>query len=139
MADRLGERVPVVSEMADDRNRDLAPLSEADDFIVSQKLISLLMTQISENGHLADIFAELFSADGSEIYLKPAEHYVVPGQPVNFYTVIEAARRKNEVAIGYRSHELASQAPQFGVVVNPDKQSIISLNTGDRVIVLAAA
>jgi voltage-gated potassium channel Kch len=138
IADRLGIRVPVVSEMADDRNRALAPLTEADDFIVSQKLISLLMTQISENRHLADIFADLFSGEGAEIYLKPAQDYVVLGQPVDFYTVTEAAQRRSEVAIGYRRHALASHAPQFGVTVNPDKQQMVTFQPGDRVVVLSA-
>jgi ion channel POLLUX/CASTOR len=138
IAGRLGIHVPVVSEMADDRNRNLAPLTEADDFIVSQKLISLLMTQISENRQLADVFADLFSGEGSEIYLKPVQDYVLLGQPVDFYTVTEAARRRNEVAIGYRCHALASQAPQFGVIVNPDKQQTVTFQPRDRIVVLSA-
>jgi ion channel POLLUX/CASTOR len=137
IASRLGIHMPVVSEMADDRNRDLAPLTEADDFIVSQKLISLLMTQISENRHLADVFADLFSGEGSEIYLKPAQDYVLLEQPVDFYTVTEAARRRNEVAIGYRRYALASQSPQFGVTVNPDKQQMVTFQPGDRIVVLS--
>jgi ion channel POLLUX/CASTOR len=137
MASRLGERIPVVSEMADDRNRDLVPLTESDDFIVSQKLISQLMTQISENRHLADVFAALFSPEGSEIYLRPAQDYIQLEQGVNFYTVVESARRRNEVAIGYRRHDQASHAPAFGVVVNPDKAAPVTFGPGDKVIVLA--
>ena len=138
IAGRLGAQVSVVSEMADDRNRDLAPLTEADDFIVSQKLISLLMTQIAENHHLADVFAALFRGEGPEINLKPAEDYVRLGREMNFYTVTEAARRQGEVAIGYRRLALASQGPRFGVTVNPDKQQPVRFQPGDRIVVLDA-
>ncbi len=79
--------------MLDVCNRELAKVTEADDFIVSDKLISLLMAQVSENKHLHAVFADLFDSDGSEIYLKPAQDYVALHQPLNFYTVVEAARR----------------------------------------------
>src|SRR5436190_16525664 len=96
--------------MLDVRNRALAEVTQADDFIVSDKLVSLMLSQISENKELNALFADLFRDEGSEIYLKPAKNYVNPGQAVNFYTVVEAARRRNEVAIGYRVVEHAKDA-----------------------------
>jgi ion channel POLLUX/CASTOR len=137
MAQRSNSRFKVVSEMADDRNRTLAQVTQADDFIVSDKLISLLLTQTAENPHLSQVFGQLFSPDGSEIYLKPAEHYVRPGVPVNFYTVAESARRRGECAIGYRVAALAKQAPGYGVHLNPDKGMQFMLQPGDKIIVLA--
>ncbi|MFC3491098.1 CASTOR/POLLUX-related putative ion channel [Glycomyces rhizosphaerae] len=137
MAQRSNTRFKVVSEMADDRNRTLAQVTQADDFIVSDKLISLLLTQTAENPHLSQVFSQLFSPDGSEIYLKPADHYVRPGVPVNFYTVAESARRRGETAIGYRVVAQAKQAPSFGVHLNPDKAQQIMLQPGDKIVVLA--
>lgn len=137
MEQRIGGRFSVVSEMADDRNRALAQVAKADDFVVGEKLISLLMTQISENRRLADVFADLFDPEGSEIYLKPAGYYVRPGGPVNFYTVVDAARRRGEVAIGYRLAAHATQAPAYGVVINPDKAETLTLGPEDRIVVLA--
>lgn len=137
MAQRSNTRFKVVSEMADDRNRTLAQVTQADDFIVSDKLISLLLTQTAENPHLSQVFSQLFSPDGSEIYLKPADHYVRPGVPVNFYTVAESARRRGETAIGYRAAAQSKQAPSFGVHLNPDKAQQIMLQPGDKIIVLA--
>ena len=43
-----------------------------------------MMTQVSENKQLNSVFCGLFSAEGSEIYLKPAEDYILCGQPVSF-------------------------------------------------------
>jgi hypothetical protein len=84
------------------------------------------------------VFTDLFDADGSEIYLKPASDYVLPGQRVNFYTVVEAARRRGEVAIGYRQHGNAGNPGKaYGVVVNPTKSEPVTFTAHDRVIVLA--
>ena len=44
-----GAEFSIVSEMLDDRNRELAQVTKVDDVIVSDKLISLMLAQISEN------------------------------------------------------------------------------------------
>jgi voltage-gated potassium channel Kch len=134
---RLGERYSIVSEMADDRNRTLAQVTHADDFIVSEKLISLLMTQVSENRHLAPVFADLFDSDGSEIYLKPIEHYVPLNRDVTFATLVYAARCRGETAIGYRIQAESTKPPTHGVALNPPKYVREMFSQGDRVIVLA--
>ncbi|MEK9164429.1 MAG: potassium transporter TrkA, partial [Chloroflexota bacterium] len=98
ISDKGGHDFSIVSEMLDIRNRELAEVTRADDFIVSEKLISLMLSQVSENKALNAVFADIFDPEGSEIYIKPAEDYVTLGQPVNFYTVVEAARRRDEIA-----------------------------------------
>ncbi|WP_336323759.1 CASTOR/POLLUX-related putative ion channel [Streptomyces lavendofoliae] len=127
----------VITELTDDRNRLLAPVRQGADFIVSGRLISLLMTQIAENRHLADVFQELFTAEGSEIHLKPAIDYVPADREVTFATVVESARRRHECAIGYRLRAEASIAPTHGVRVNPDKRTKVRFGAGDCVIVVA--
>ncbi len=138
MADRAGRRVPVVSEMLDVRNRDLAEAARADDFVVSDRLVALMLSQVSENRALDDVFKDLFDPEGSEIYLKPAPDYVETGVPLDFYTVLEAARRRGEVAIGYRVAALVDEAESaHGIVVNPEKSALVTFAPGDRIIVLA--
>jgi hypothetical protein len=57
---------------------------------------------------------------------------------VNFYTVVEAARQKGEVALGYRLKANATDAARaYGVVVNPPKSALVTFAEWDRVIVLA--
>ena len=124
--------------MIDDRNRELAEVTQADDFIVSDQLISLMLSQVSENKRLTDVFDELFSASGAEIYLRPAELYIAEGADTDFYTVLEAARRRGETAIGYRIDEHARSSEHFyGVTVNPTKSQSRVFAPGDKIIVLA--
>ncbi|MCA2225992.1 CASTOR/POLLUX-related putative ion channel [Nonomuraea aurantiaca] len=137
MASKSGQRYAIVSEMNDDRNRRLAQVTKADDFVVSDKLISLLMTQLSENPHLGQVFRFLFDSAGSEIYLKPATDYVQPGVPVSFATVIYSARTRGETAIGYRVLAEAASPPAYGVVLNPGKSAAVTFGPRDLVIILA--
>jgi ion channel POLLUX/CASTOR len=133
------KKVSITSEILDINNRDLATISEADDFIVSNTLVSLMVSQVSENPHLVAVFDELFGSEGHEIYLKPASDYVKPGKH-NFATVCESALRRNEIAIGYRLAATSNdQAASYGVTINPAKTSRIELGAADRVIVLAEA
>lgn len=136
--EETGTSLKVVSEMLDVNNRDLAEVTKADDFIVSDKLISLLMSQVSENKQLMRVFEDLMQSDGSEIYLKPVSEYVIPGVETDFYTILESARRKGDSAIGYRlkskSHDSSAS---YGVVVNPDKSKKVYFNEGDKIIVLS--
>ncbi len=128
----------IVSEMLDIRNRDLGVVAKADDFIVSDNLISLMLSQLSENKDLKKVYDILFEAEGSEIYLKPVSHYVKTGQPVNFYTVLESAAQLGETAIGYRISSLSADSDKhFGVNINPTKSSTITYNEEDFIIVVA--
>jgi voltage-gated potassium channel Kch len=128
----------IVSEMLDVRNRELAQVTRADDFIVSDKMLSLMLSQISENKELTAVFQDLFDPEGSEMYLKPAENYVEIGRAMNFYTVVESARRRGEVAVGFRLQaEAYNPAKSYGVKVNPKKSVIVSFSKDDRIIVLA--
>ena len=138
IADKQGLHFSIVSQMMDVRNRNLADITRADDFIVSDKLISLMMTQVAENKGLNAVFTDLFNPEGSELYLKPISGYVRVGDPVNFYTVTEAARRRDEVALGYRVKSQAQDTEQmYGVHLNPRKSELVIFSPEDRIIVLA--
>jgi voltage-gated potassium channel Kch len=135
---QAGERYSIVSEMLDDRNRALAEVAKADDFIVSDKLISLLIAQLSENPALMAVFGDLFDPQGAEIYLRPAADYIRPDTPVSFYTVIAAAQQRDEVALGYVvAAEAADAAASYGVHLNPAKSVPVRLMPADRIVVLA--
>lgn len=138
IGERAGIEMNIVSEMLDDRNREIAEVTKADDFIVSDKLISLTLSQISENRQLIDVFDTLFSSEGSEIYLRSASDYIVAGASVDFYSVLEAARRRGETAIGYRLADNArSSQHRYGVKLNPRKDETVTFGPEDKIIVLA--
>jgi voltage-gated potassium channel Kch len=138
MAEKDETPFSIVSEMLDLRNRELAEATQVDDFIVSEHLISLMMSQLSENAELFDVFTDIFDPEGAEIYLKPVGDYVTPGEPVNFYTVVEAARRRGQTALGYRKTNESSDASKaYGVHTNPKKSEQVVFAPDDKIIVIA--
>jgi voltage-gated potassium channel Kch len=128
----------IISEMLDLRNRELAEAAKVDDFIVSEHLISLMLAQLSENADLKDVFADMFDPEGSEVYLKPIGDYVKTGEPVSFYTVVDAARQRNETAIGYRIMSESRDAEKaYGVHTNPKKSEKVNFKPEDKLIVIS--
>jgi hypothetical protein len=128
----------IISEMLDLRNRELAEAAKVDDFIVSEHLISLMLAQLSENSELMGVFTDIFDPEGAEIYLKPIGDYVTTGQPVNFYTVAEAARRRGETAIGYRIMSESHNAEKaYGVITNPNKAVKVTFAPEDKLVVIS--
>lgn len=138
IAEKKAQDFSIVSEMLDIRNRNLAEVAQADDFIVSDKLISLMMAQVSENKALNSVFQDIFDPEGSEIYLRAIDNYIELGKPVNFYTLVEAARKKGETAIGYRlTADARNSQLSYGIHLNPKKNEKVIFSETDKLIVLA--
>jgi voltage-gated potassium channel Kch len=138
IAERDETPFSIVSEMLDLRNRELAEVTRVDDFIVSDHLVSLMMSQLSEDADLYAVFTDIFDPEGSEIYMKPVRDYVELGKPVTYYTLMEAARRRGQSAIGYRLEaEARNAAKSYGVHTNPKKSEPVVFSPEDRIIVIA--
>jgi len=138
IADQNDTPFSIVSQMLDLHNRELAEVTHVDDFIVSDHLVSLMMAQLSENGDLYDVFTDIFDPEGSEIYLKDIADYVETGKAINFYTLVESARLRGEIAIGYRLHSHANDPIKSnGVHTNPKKSVLITFGPEDKIIVVA--
>jgi voltage-gated potassium channel Kch len=138
LGEAAGAPVNVVSEMLDARNRALAEVTRADDFVVSNQLVSMMLAQASENKYISAIFADLLDEEGSEVYVRPITDYVAIDRPVSFYTIIEAARRRGEVAFGHKiSIAAGGDRKKGGVVVNPPRHEVRMYAASDAVVVLA--
>ena len=132
----------LVTEMFDVRNRELAEITRADDFIVSPDLLSKYIAQISENGNLTKVFDILLTAEGVEIYLRPVSLFLplgfTPNSNVSFREILLASLHQQSLAIGYRLMRYAQDASRFyGIVLNPDKDQTIVFRLEDKIIVLA--
>lgn len=138
ISEERGLSYSIVTEMLDMRNRELGVVAKADDFVVSDNLVSLLLSQLSENKELKKVYDVLFQAEGSEIYLKPVSRYVKPGTELDFYTIVASAAELGESAIGYRiSSRSRDSDSHYGVNLNPIKSKKINFSENDFIIVLS--
>ena len=130
----------IVSEMRDIRSQNIAEVAGIANFVVSPKLISLILSHVSENKGLNGIFTDMFNAEGSEIYIKPASHYVIMGQSMTFYEILLAARSRGETAIGYTLDRLKNDPDRaYGVKINPPKSKKITWEANDNIIVVSGS
>lgn len=125
----IDRRPRIVTELLDARDVDLAVVTGADDFVVSDALASLMMAQLAERAELHDVFTDLFDSDGSAVQMYPPRRYV-PAGPVPFADIVAAAADRGEVALGYRV------AATNEVVVNPAKAATVDLADDDAVVLI---
>ncbi len=129
----------LISEVMDSDNMELVARAGVNDFIVSNRLVSMLLAQISEEQSINDVYADIFEEDGSEIYLKPASLYFkdLPGE-YSFADMMAIAQKRGEICIGLKITELESAIDQnFGVKLIPEKNTRYTLKPEDRLIVVA--
>ncbi|NLA25465.1 MAG: potassium transporter TrkA [Bacteroidales bacterium] len=138
IAERNSLKMTIVSEMKSDENRKLAEVTNANDFILSEKVISLLLAQISETKELSYVFEDIFDSGGSEIYLKPITDYIKPNTETDFYNLVESARRQGHSAIGYRLMQYERDSDRnYGITINPPKSKKLIFDKNDKLIVFA--
>ncbi len=120
------------------KNREAVASAQANEVIVSPEIIAMILTQISQQQILSSIYEDLLTAEGMEIYIKPANRYVIPGAEVTFEQVIAAAYEFGEIALGVRfDAEQYDVSRNLGVRLNPNKNTVLNFTEGDCVIVLS--
>lgn len=133
ISQKLSTPFSITSEMQNVTNQKLAKVAKVNDLVVGTNIINLILTQISENRELSDVFTDLLDEDGSEIYMKRASLYIKPERPVDFYTVTDIAARRNEIVVGYKTYTDNT----FQVILNPAKSEKITFTEKDYLILLA--
>ena len=120
-------QVRIVAEMLEQRHGSLAQATGADDFIVSDELTSLMITQVSERKELLGVFQQLFDGEVASIEVVRADTCGA-AQCRNFAEVVASAAAVGDSAIGYR------MAKNGQVVLNPSKLTALHLSAEDEVI-----
>ncbi|MBO6301226.1 MAG: hypothetical protein J6N15_02185 [Ruminiclostridium sp.] len=128
-------RLNVTCEMLRVEDQEVAQYANVNDFIVSKNLTSLIVTQICQQRELKQIFEELLREEGSEVYVRPAKNYIVPGSKTDIYTACEAAARQREVLIGYRLTD--PETGEMEMITNPPKSREITFGEKDCLVVIS--
>lgn len=131
-------KTQLVSEVADSENVEVIQAVGVKDFLISNKFVSKIYAQISEDPEVMKAYDELFKAEGSEIYLKPLSLYTNQSGKLSFADICAAAVKRNETCFGVRiSSEENDPAKGHGIYVNPEKSKVFNLKPDDYLITLA--
>lgn len=101
-SDPASLRCEIISEVLDTRTRNLIAETKVCDYVLSNELISMALSMVSEDATINMVLKELFTAEGNELYLRPAFFYVHPDEDLSFFEVMVRARQRQEVCIGVR-------------------------------------
>jgi ion channel POLLUX/CASTOR len=134
-----GHTTKLITEVLNSENQELVARAGVNDFIISNRFISMLLAQISEDVDIKRVYDDLFQEDGSEIYLKPAGYYFseLPAR-VTYADMIRVAQKRNEVCLGVKIKALEEDMHRnFGVKLIPEKTAEYELHEEDTLVVLA--
>lgn len=132
-------KTQLITEVADSENIEVIQETGVKDFLISNQFVSKIYAQISEEPDVLEIYNDLFSEEGSEVYIKPVSMFLSKIPPeITFGELCAAALMRNETCFGVRlrSEEMNIEK-HFGIYVNPPKDKVFSLTQGDWLITLA--
>ena len=128
----------IVIEIYDEKNREIVELTEVSDYIISDTIISSVISQLSEEKRLYYVFDELLGGEGCEIYLFSADNYIEDfGREYTFKELSTIVANETSILLGYRDMtERVEKEKNYGVHLNVNKNQKIKLKKSDKLIVL---
>lgn len=129
----------LVTEVMNSSNLELVARTGVNDSIISGQMVSKILAQVAENPPILGVYEDLFTEEGSEIYLKPIGLYLdrLP-EKVIFTDLVLLAQKRGEILLGYRYGRFADDVDMhFGVKVNLSKDTEITPSPDDYFIVLS--
>jgi len=129
----------LITEIMDSENYQLVARAGVNDFIISNRLVSMLLAQISEEADIRGVYDNLFEEDGSEIYLKPASVYFdsFPTE-LSFADMMGIAQKRQEVCLGVKIKARERDIEgNFGVKLIPEKNTRFTIVEDDCLIVVS--
>ena len=133
IAQKKGQEFTITSELKLVQNQKLAKMTNVNDLVIGSDVINLIVSQISEDRDLSKVFTELLDAEGAEIHIRPIQHYLKTNIEMDFYSVTEILKQKDEIAIGYK----VMNGDAFEIITNPNKSDKIIFKEEDSIITLA--
>ena len=106
-------------------NRNLIDSNDIRDFIVSGKLIGMLMATASNNSDLLYVFNDLLTKNGNDIIMIPYEKYFNNHESMTFYEIYSNLLEKNIVAIGIKLKSEIILNPKFDYKIDKDHEIVI--------------
>ena len=130
----------LIAEIIDSQETDLAIKAGVKDFLLTNQFVSKILAQVSQEPDVMSIYEELFSSEGSELYIKPIWLYFPPEQisKLTFADCVLAAQNRDELCIGVKINALAQDKDKnFGIDLAPSLDKLLNLTVNDALITLA--
>jgi len=133
------ENTNIITQVLNSENQEIITQTDVDDFIISNKLITMILAQLSEAPLIKLFYEDIFSEEGSEIYVKPTILYFDSfPQRLKFIEIVNIVNMRNEICLGLRNgNQRKNKETNFGVILNPPKDEVFEININDFFVVLS--
>jgi hypothetical protein len=144
LAEGLIQKMPVmIAEILDPRTAQLLELASADDSMVSNEFVSMALGQMAMEKDVRILIEDLFCPAGNEMHIKPIDLFAQPGESLSFWELMNRARQRVEIAIGFELAVTSADKQRDGVaegelILNPPNKSMkVTWMPNDRVVVIS--
>ncbi|MBP5974140.1 hypothetical protein HW132_15670 [Brasilonema sp. CT11] len=130
----------LIAEIIDSQDTDLVIKAGVKDFLLTNQFVSKILAQVSQEPSVMSIYEDLFSVDGSELYIKPISLYFSSKElgRLTFADCVKAAQERDELCLGVKISALAQNKNQnFGIDLVPSLDKSLNLTFDDALITLA--
>lgn len=130
----------LIAEIIDSEDTDLVIKAGVKDFLLTNQFVSKILAQVSQEPDVMEIYRDLFSVDGSELYIKPISLYFPAEQigKLTFADCVLAAQNRDELCIGVKiSTQAQDKGKNFGIDLVPSLDKQLNLTLDDALITLA--
>merc|ERR1711907_783817 len=138
------KKLPVmIAEILDPRTAQLLELASADDSMVSNEFISMALGQMAMEKDIRILVEDLFCPEGNEMHIKGVHLFAQAGESLSFWEMMNRARQRVEIAIGFELAVTSSEKMRDGVaegelILNPpNKSGKITWMPNDRIVVIS--
>ncbi|MAE00865.1 MAG: hypothetical protein CMK53_09530 [Proteobacteria bacterium] len=130
----------LITEIVESENTELVLKAGVKDFLISNQFVSKIFAQVAEDPDVMRVYDDLFSEEGSEVYVKPISLYFeeFEKEDISFADCVLAAQKRSEICFGIkiRAEEFDS-SKSFGINLIPNKKTSYKFQPGDALITLA--
>lgn len=132
-------KTQLITEVADSQNIEVIQAAGVNDFLISNQFLSKIYAQVGEEQDVLKVYEDLFSEEGSEVYIKPIKLFTtISGKKVTFGDLCAAAARRGESCFGIIiAAELNDRSKNNGFKINPSKTEEFIVTSADSLITLA--
>ncbi|EKD84334.1 MAG: hypothetical protein ACD_39C00099G0002 [uncultured bacterium] len=132
-------KTQLITEVADSQNIEVIQAAGVKDFLISNQFVSKIYAQVGEEQDVLKVYEDLFSEEGSEVYIKPIKLFTkVSGKKVSFGDLCAAAAKRGESCFGLCiAADSNDRSKNYGFIVNPPKAMEFTVTGEDSLITLA--
>lgn len=101
-------------------------------FVDFGEQVSMALAMVAEDKEVAIVLTELFTSEGNEMYIRPVERYINPGEEASFWEMCARVRAVGGLLVGFKGADMER------VSINPTEKHVPRVwHADDSLVILA--